>query len=299
MKPIRNAILCLLSALCILSLCACGDDNALPPYPKQELPAEKATGTEKIGDFTLTRYATYAAITAYEGKDPSPTLPTASGDFPVRYLGDSLFENNEHLTSITIPSCVLIIGRMAFRGCKNLTSVTFSEGNEQIGAYAFSGTGLTELHLPETMWGIGREAFLGTKLTEIRLPDSVSFVDDYAFHACKELKSAVLSRRLVQIQSRVFEGCTALTSVTFLGNVTDIEDYAFANCPMLKSIVIPPSVSAMGTGLFAGNETRLQVKKEGYATKWCASNAVKYDILTPEAWEAYEQTLEVLIAEEA
>ena len=44
--------------------------------------------------------------------------------FKVTEIGESTFENNKHLTEVTIPSSITNIGDKAFKGCSNLKSIT-------------------------------------------------------------------------------------------------------------------------------------------------------------------------------
>ena len=60
-----------------------------------------------------------------------------------------------------IPTSVQSIGGYAFRECKNLQKVTFTEGSQlrEIGEHAFSWTGLTEVQIPASVQSIGAYAF--------------------------------------------------------------------------------------------------------------------------------------------
>lgn len=65
--------------------------------------------------------------------------------------------------SITIPGSVTEIGDEAFSKCKNLKSVTLSEGLKKIGSNAFTYTNITELTLPDSLESIATDAFYGCK----------------------------------------------------------------------------------------------------------------------------------------
>ena len=60
--------------------------------------------------------------------------------------------------NITVPSCVTEIANFAFQG-SNLDSVTFEEGTESIGEYAFILSSVKEIKLPATLKCIKNNAF--------------------------------------------------------------------------------------------------------------------------------------------
>ena len=124
--------------------------------------------------------------------------------------------------SIEIPSSVTSIGSDAFRGCTNLTAVSFAEGSQlqTIGDSAFSG------------------CFVNGTRSSIEIPSSVT-----------------------SIESNAFMGCTNLTAVSFAegSQLRTIGDSAFADCfvepgtnveTFSNSIVIPSGVTSIGNGAF-------------------------------------------------
>ena len=78
----------------------------------------------------------------------------------------------DSITSVTIPASVQEI-EGAFRECRNLKSVTFSEGLLSIGYAAFHGTALTSVRIPDSVVSIGESAFSGcANLTDVYLPET-------------------------------------------------------------------------------------------------------------------------------
>lgn len=69
-----------------------------------------------------------------EGKAGPFTIPSS-----VTTIGIIAFKDCKELTSITIPSSVTSIESQAFYNCEALTTVSLGEGVENIGQYAFSG----------------------------------------------------------------------------------------------------------------------------------------------------------------
>ena len=85
---------------------------------------------------------------------------------------------------MVIPKSVKIIEGSAFFGCKNLISVTLSEGLESIGEHCFRRTAIKEITIPKSVKSIGRSAFSG-------------YIDDEKYH--RVLEKIVLHEGLESI----------------------------------------------------------------------------------------------------
>lgn len=91
------------------------------------------------------------------------------GDGLLISIGDQAFGNVTGLTEVRIPSSVRSVGS-AFSGCENLTSVTLSEGLEDMGNEMFYRcTSLKEITIPSTVRSIGHNTFMSCRnITEIK-----------------------------------------------------------------------------------------------------------------------------------
>ena len=79
-------------------------------------------------------------------------------------------------------------------------------------------TGLTAVHLPETLQAIGADAFRGcTALRGMDIPESVRFVGTGAFQGCSTMEAVHLSSSTEVIGTGAFTGCKALRYVFFSG----------------------------------------------------------------------------------
>lgn len=225
----------------------------------------------------------------------------------VTTLAESSFEGCKNLTSITLPSNLTSIGDRAFYGCKNLSVINIPATVNSIGKNAFEGCGkLAVLNIgtpdpnksSEGLVTIGNYAFNGTKITNLRLPDTVKTIGDCAFMACpiteitlsKELTSIgsgafegtkisnlVIPATLTALGSRAFYGCTSLQTVEFAegrtselkfnnssvsvggtpGNPNDpptivTTGHFFADCINLKTVILDAGIAAYGINAFAG-----------------------------------------------
>ena len=85
---------------------------------------------------------------------------------------------------------VKYIGTGAFEYSNALENVTFPEGLEEIGEWAFSGcVALLEVSFPSTMKSIGAQAFYSCNaLPGVTIPASIEYIGDCAFAGCISLK---------------------------------------------------------------------------------------------------------------
>ena len=101
------------------------------------------------------------------------------------------YDEEQGVTSVTIPNSVTSIRDCAFYGCKSLTSVTIPDSVTSIGYRVFDGcSSLTNVTIPNSVTSIGDHAFFGCRsLTSITIPDSVTEIGWHAFKGCNNLKS--------------------------------------------------------------------------------------------------------------
>lgn len=122
------------------------------------------------------------------------------------------------------------LGKNAFYGCTNLTSVELPENITSIPDGAFHEcTSLTALEIPETVTEIGRSAFEGSAIQSVEIPASVYSIGSRAYKNCTSLTSVSMPENLYQIDSQTFMGCTSLKSITIPESVSQIGSQAFAD----------------------------------------------------------------------
>ena len=189
-------------------------------------------------------------------------------------LSDSIFQNSDKLQSINYKSgeTLYSIGNYAFDGCKSFTTFsgkvagsTIKEGYNipsyvrEIGKYAFTGTALTSVRIPEgvteisdyafsactdltkvefageKLQTIGDASFQANNLTEVIIPDNVSRIASDAFAKCFELRKVILPRLLTSIEGSTFLDCRELNYIEIPAKVTSIDESAFTNASTLAS----------------------------------------------------------------
>ena len=120
-----------------------------------------------------------------------------------------------------IPSdgSVTSIGSSAFRGCKDLTSITIPDSVTYIGSGAFAScTGLTSITIPDSVTSIDNEAFSScTRLTSVTIGNRVTFICDFTFFGCSGLTSVTIGNSVTGVGYNAFAGCSGLTTVFYAG----------------------------------------------------------------------------------
>ncbi len=138
-----------------------------------------------------------------------------------------------------------------------------------IGEWAFFGSLLPSITIPEGVTSIGDHAFNGcANLSNASLPDSITHIGDYAFAACNNLTRITIPDSVTSISDGAFTDCAGLTNITLGDSVTNIGDWAFSGCTSLTYITIPDSVKNIGSEAFSGCTGLKKVYYTGAATDW-------------------------------
>ncbi len=263
------------------------DDLAVNPDDSTESDDSGTTTYTTSSGYTYTLSGGAATIIKYEGSGGAVTVPASLDGYPVVAIGDSAFEGNTALTSITLSEGITTIGQWAFADCTGLTSVTLPDTLTELGREAFYGcTSLTTLTIPASVTSIGMWLTSGcTALTEFVVepgtsayasgdgvpctaaltelifcpigyegsfvgPDGVTVIDESAFEDCVGLTAVTLPASLTTIGDSAFLNCTGLASVSMQSGVVSIGSHAFHGCTSLTSISLPDSVTDLGNYVF-------------------------------------------------
>ena len=194
---------------------------------------------------------------------------------------------------------------------KTLTNITLNTATE-IPAYAFQGvTTLETAVFGDQLKTIRMYAFAGTSLKQISIPDSVNAVEDRAFEDCSRLTTVTIGKNVEYLGGSAFEDCVNLSKLNYnaidvkneyhplaapyppfynsgvscglvinIGyGVTNIPEYIFGFAE-ITDVYIPQSVQSIGEysfinmGDFSGN-SRTKVfycyaknKPEGWSSQW-------------------------------
>ena len=132
------------------------------------------------------------------------------------------------LSKVTFPITLKEIGDYAFYGTV-LTCLDIPEGIESIGRYAFGQTLLSDdLVLPKTLKLISQGAFSYTNIKSVNLNEGMT-LGGTAFRGCNNLKEVTIPENIIYLQNsevnisranKAFMDCKGLEKVTILGSGT-------------------------------------------------------------------------------
>lgn len=214
-------------------------------------------------------------------------VPIEGKNYPVRALGISAFENNDQLTSITLPKTLQSIGFKCFNHCSKLVEIYIPEQVQSLPIVAFqhcsslqrievsplnshysSVDGLLYSHdhqkllkcpeafsghlrLPEETTEIAEQAFQNSQITTLTLPEHLQSIGAYAFSHCHQLQSLQLPESVLYLGDGVFEYCFGLKEVTLSNQVKDLPHYTFNSCTQLKQVALPDNLKTIGRQAFS------------------------------------------------
>lgn len=175
------------------------------------------------------------------------------------------------MTVTSIPSS-------AFSDRWGLEKIILPKKLEAIGNHAFSGTGLKEIELPESLTTLDYNAFsYCASLSSVKIPGKVERISPYSFYKCSNLPKVELAEGIKFIDNQAFYYCDHLQSINFPSTLTSIGYEAFRETD-LSEVNIPGSVENIGSNAFYRNKNLKKltfgeglVNIEGTAFSECVS----------------------------
>lgn len=170
-------------------------------------------------------------------------------------ISNDLFNGCSALEKVAIYGKITKIGNCAFSQCTSLTNIDLGDYTElqTIGNYAFNGTAIKTVNIPNTVNYIGAGAFGNCSgLTSIVLPSGVTEISDELFNGCSNLGQVTINGKITRIGNYAFSQCTSLSTVQFgdMGGLQTIGNHAF-DSTLISAIDIPNSVTTIGNNAFA------------------------------------------------
>ena len=210
-------------------------------------------------DFTIEN----GVVTGYTGSDTNVVIPSTYSisnglivegtDYTVTGIGESAFEGNASITSITIPESVASIDDRAFYDCAGLRGINFNatnmsnfSSNNGVFAYAGKNSSGIVVNIGANVTRIPANLFYTSYSNSSPNIVSVNFeegtqcteIGERAFYECDSVTTVTFGEnsQLESIGERAFSYCSSLTSITIPEGVTSIGQYAFNNCTGLTEI---------------------------------------------------------------
>ena len=169
----------------------------------------------------------------------------------VTEIGSEAFHQCEKLDTVTIPEGVTSVADGMFSYCYSLHTVTLPDSVTAIEERAFTGTALTQIHIPANVAQIGTDAFSECFALSAITSDSESYpsIDNVLYEKAANGDYALIrypSQRadpafkipnaVARIETHAFAGCARLERIAIPSSVTKISEYAFSSCESLKTV---------------------------------------------------------------
>lgn len=186
-----------------------------------------------------------SCLVRYEGKEEKVIIPDG-----ITVIGKEAFEYCSTVKDIVMPDTVIKIEKYAFYG-SGVRFVRLSEKLEIIEDYAFSGTPLEEIWLPQGLKRLGSSVFRYCRMIKkASFPKYMRCIPPDTFNDCGKLKELHLPENLTEIGAHAFSGCTAVEQLELPEGLERIKDGAFMMCISFEKLCLPKSLKELGQKAF-------------------------------------------------
>lgn len=130
----------------------------------------------------------------------SVVIPATYNDKPVTTVADYAFRNCKFLESVTFSENVNDVAVSAFYACTLITEIKVVDGNSK---YKSENNCLIEIATDKLVLGCDTSV----------IPDYVTSIGEHAFYECSKLKSVEISANVTYISEKAYYKCTAIESI--------------------------------------------------------------------------------------
>ena len=201
---------------------------------------------------TLKTIGSYAFYQCYRLEDAQ--LPAG-----LETLGDAAFYDCDSLTTFTFPEGITIVPNSVLNSCEKLATVQLASGTTRIGNSAFqycANLATFDFNAYASLTQIDNYAFYGTGLVNVELPDQIVLMGQ-CFQNCHQLKSINVPTATTYVPSNFVSNCEQLTDVQLHSGITSVNGSAFSGCSSLETLDLPDGITRIGSSAFNGC-TKLQ-----------------------------------------
>lgn len=164
----------------------------------------------------------------------------------VETIGAYAFANCSNLVEIVTTDNLKTIQSNAFNNCPNLKSVNFSN-IENMGAFAFTNTGLEEVRLPATLSNWGSCVFQNSSISVVYIEEGATNIPFGLFHGCGGLTEIYLPSTIANIETFGIGNHSYGVNVFFAGTQEQFDQItydasdntAFANANVVCNYPVP------------------------------------------------------------
>ncbi len=125
------------------------------------------------------------------------------------YLPDSLFMKRHGISYVRLPKGLKVIGRDAFKGCRDLNYVEIPPSVDKIRMDAFAECRqLIDIHFPKHVTKVLSYSFRSDEyLTKVCLPENIDTIGAGVFMDCERLEYLYIPSSVVLIGPNIVQGC--------------------------------------------------------------------------------------------
>lgn len=218
--------------------------------------------------------ATSVDADAFFGSDNIKTINLPK----VKVIQDYTFKNAKKLQTVKLGSAQKI-GKYAFYGCTNLTTITGTSNVKRVDIAAFDSCKKLKKFTSSSKLGyVGYNAFFNCQnMTGSINFSNVTYVDDNAFANCKKLASTLNFKKVTNIGTSAFFNCQKLKGNTLGTKLKKLGSKVFIGCSSISSLYVPSTCKNTGYDIFVKQAFSIK-DSNGYFTYKYYPNGKKITI---------------------
>lgn len=245
------------------------------------------SGCTSLAEITLNNELTSIGSKAFEGTAITElTIPDSVTSFGVNSGNSYLVSKCNSLKTLKIGKGITEIPGRLCSNAPALSEVTMGGNVVSIGEYAFAGTAIETIKLPDTLTTISSYAFSNTQLKTIEIPASVTGISYGAFSDNAQLERVTYQNNaentaITFIGSQAFANCSKLNFFIVPTSTIEINSFAFSKCTSLDHIAISSNTVTIGDNLFSKGNENITVYgyDKSFAQSYAQENKLKFAII--------------------